>query len=95
MSKRLIPLAAMEKIMKKAGAERVSDKSKLALKNVMYGGSGEESKEESMVLYKELERKTNISKNLNELQQAILSSENIVINKALYDSDSLILPSLS
>ncbi len=35
MSKRLIPLAAMEKIMKKAGAERVSDKSKLALKNVM------------------------------------------------------------
>lgn len=35
MSKRLIPLAAMEKIMKKAGAERVSDKSKVTLKNVL------------------------------------------------------------
>ena len=35
MSKRLIPLAAMEKIMKKAGAERVSDKSKVALKAVL------------------------------------------------------------
>lgn len=35
MSKRLIPLAAMEKIMKKAGAERVSDKSKAALKAVI------------------------------------------------------------
>jgi len=34
-SKRLIPLAAMEKILKTAGAERVSDKSKAALKNVL------------------------------------------------------------
>jgi len=33
--KRLIPLAAMEKIMKNAGAERVSDKSKAALKNII------------------------------------------------------------
>jgi DNA-binding protein len=35
MSKRLIPLAAMEKIMKKVGAERVSDGAKTALKNVL------------------------------------------------------------
>ncbi len=35
MSKRLVPLAAMEKIMKSAGAERVSDKAKAALKNVI------------------------------------------------------------
>lgn len=34
-SKRLIPLAAMEKIIKKAGAERVSDRSKVALKDVL------------------------------------------------------------
>jgi DNA-binding protein len=34
-SKRLIPLAAMEKILKNAGAERVSDKSKAALKEVL------------------------------------------------------------
>ena len=35
MEKRLIPLAAMEKIMKKCGAERVSDKAKVALKNAL------------------------------------------------------------
>ena len=35
MAKRLIPLAAMEKIMKNAGAERVSDKAKMALKSVL------------------------------------------------------------
>jgi len=35
MGKRLIPLAAMEKIMKKCGAERVSDKAKMALKNAL------------------------------------------------------------
>jgi len=35
MSKKLLPLAAMEKILKQAGAERVSDKAKVALKNVV------------------------------------------------------------
>ncbi len=35
MSKRLIPLAAMEKIMKNCGAERVSDNAKAALKEVL------------------------------------------------------------
>ena len=33
MSSRLLPLAAMEKIMKQCGANRVSDKAKVALKN--------------------------------------------------------------
>ena len=35
MSERLIPLAAMEQILKKASAERVSDKAKEALKEVL------------------------------------------------------------
>ncbi|HLD89325.1 MAG TPA: histone family protein [Candidatus Nanoarchaeia archaeon] len=36
-SKKLIPLATMEKIMKHAGAERVSDSAKEALKDVIEG----------------------------------------------------------
>mgnify|MGYP005625116651 CR=1 FL=1 len=35
MAKRLIPLAAMEKILKNSGADRVSDKAKAALKTVV------------------------------------------------------------
>ncbi|MDP7115971.1 MAG: NFYB/HAP3 family transcription factor subunit [Candidatus Woesearchaeota archaeon] len=35
MSERIVPLAAMEKIIKKSGAERVSDKAKAALKEVI------------------------------------------------------------
>ncbi|MBW2973294.1 NFYB/HAP3 family transcription factor subunit [Candidatus Woesearchaeota archaeon] len=35
MAKRSIPLAAMEKILKQAGASRVSDKAKIALRDVL------------------------------------------------------------
>ena len=35
MSDRLLPLAAMEKILKQCGAERVSDKAKAALKTAI------------------------------------------------------------
>ena len=35
VSKRLLPLAAMEKILKQSGAERVSDKAKAALKDIV------------------------------------------------------------
>jgi DNA-binding protein len=34
-SKKLLPLAAMEKILKQAGAERVSERAKAALKSVI------------------------------------------------------------
>ncbi|MFO8016395.1 MAG: histone [Candidatus Woesearchaeota archaeon] len=34
-SKRLLPLAAMEKVLKLSGADRVSDKAKAALKDVV------------------------------------------------------------
>ena len=35
MSTKILPLAAMEKILKQCGADRVSDKAKVALKNVV------------------------------------------------------------
>ncbi len=35
MTKRIIPLAAMEKILKNCGAERVSDKAKETLKDIV------------------------------------------------------------
>lgn len=35
VSKKLLPLAAMEKLLKNSGAERVSDKAKAALKDIL------------------------------------------------------------
>ena len=35
MAKRVLPLAAMEKLLKQSGADRVSDKAKVALKDVL------------------------------------------------------------
>jgi len=37
MSSRILPLAAMEKILKQCGADRVSDKAKVALKSTIEG----------------------------------------------------------
>ncbi len=39
--KRLLPLAAMEKILKLSGAERVSDRAKVALKNAVEDAASE------------------------------------------------------
>ena len=35
MNEKVLPLAAMEKMLKQCGADRVSDKAKIALKNVV------------------------------------------------------------
>ena len=35
MSEKLLPLAAMEKLLRQGGADRVSDKAKIALKNAI------------------------------------------------------------
>lgn len=35
MSEKLLPLAAMEKLLKQGGSDRVSDKAKVALKNAI------------------------------------------------------------
>ena len=35
MSEKFLPLAAIEKLLKQGGAERVSDKAKVALKNAL------------------------------------------------------------
>lgn len=45
MVKRLIPLAAMEKVLKDAGADRVSDKAKEALKEVIEDKADELAKQ--------------------------------------------------
>ena len=37
MTKKTLPLAAMEKLLKKAGAERVADTAKVALRDVLEG----------------------------------------------------------
>ena len=41
MGERLIPLAAMEKIMKESGADRVSDDAKVALKELIEAKAAE------------------------------------------------------
>ncbi|MBI5389532.1 histone family protein [Candidatus Woesearchaeota archaeon] len=57
VSKRLIPLAAMEQIMRKAGAERVADDAKEALKEVLEE-IGQEISEKAVKLSHHSGRKT-------------------------------------
>ena len=57
MGDKLLPLAAMEKIMKKSGAERVSDKAKQALKEVLEEYAAELAKD-SVKLCQHADRKT-------------------------------------
>ncbi len=55
--KRLLPLAAMEKLLKKSGAPRVSDKAKAALKDVLEN-KAEEIAEKAVKLAGHAGRKT-------------------------------------
>jgi len=57
MSDRVIPLAAMEKIMKNAGADRVADSAKSALKSVLEE-YGEDISRRAIQLSKHAGRKT-------------------------------------
>lgn len=57
MTKTIIPLAAMEKFMRKAGAERVSEDAKVALRAVLEE-FGEEIAEASLKLAIHAGRKT-------------------------------------
>ncbi len=57
MSQKLLPLAAMEKILKNAGAERISDKAKEALK-VVIEEIAEEIAQQSVKLALHAGRKT-------------------------------------
>ncbi len=57
MTKRIIPLAAMERLMKKAGAERVSEDAKVALRDVLEE-FGEEVSEASLKFAMHTGRKT-------------------------------------
>lgn len=55
--KKLIPLAAMERILKKAGAERVAENAKESLKNIIEE-IGVEISEKAIKLAKHAGRKT-------------------------------------
>jgi histone H3/H4 len=57
MTERLIPLAAMEKIMRNAGAERVSDDAKAALKEIIEE-KAEEISQRAVTFAKHAGRKT-------------------------------------
>jgi len=56
-TQKILPLAAMEKIMRQAGAERVSDKAKAALKAVLED-IGEEVAEQAVKFAMHAGRKT-------------------------------------